>query len=767
MDEHNADMARQIAALAARVEQLEREVSRLTSAASIAPPAPAAVPAPVTPPPYTPPRPAPIAPPPPRSPEPPATPPPFPPRWRPPASARSKPKEPEDGGLDLERLIGGRWYALIGAIIVVIGVALFFKWAYDQGWLRVPPLGRCLGGALFGFAMLAAGEWARRRGHLAAAAGLSGAGVGILYVVVYAAYALYELIGGGPAFVLLAAAAALGIAVAARARLPVLAALAMLGAFAAPVLLYREAGHPLVLPIYLLSLLTLGLVLSGWLGRGFTSLRTLAWWGTAILGGIWAVSQDPPWEPASLIFLALVWAALHAELFVTADKERLAVRSKGSRLRSVGGPVALSFSATAWAVVLGVVVVKDWGVMPDWSVPAAGFAATLTLAQLFAGIVLSLRERPETDTERLGVALATQAGALLIATVAMGIAGWLQAVAWLALGLAAVAAGRWLGTRKLDAYGLVVLCIAAVRILFFQVALPAGSPTAELAGLHLTQGSVLFLCAGVAWWLAARLLLIGDTPVWRPTAVTAAAVGLVLLGLAPVHPETRAFPLAIAWTALCVGAAALRPFEPRLRPDLIGLVGTVAPALVVVLGYPWDVWVDDAGHRPGLYPALWLGLLVAAAQVLLVLWASLAPRTLVARTLGSAGLIAATALVLGVTTLEVARSAALLMPDATAERAAVSLWWGLFAFALLGVGFWKRSAAARRSGLALLAVATLKAVVFDLADVSQGGRVVSFIVLGLLMLAVAVVYGKLSALLIQGRAEPPAEPAGSAPADLL
>ncbi len=54
-------------------------------------------------------------------------------------------------------------------------------------------------------------------------------------------------------------------------------------------------------------------------------------------------------------------------------------------------------------------------------------------------------------------------------------------------------------------------------------------------------------------------------------------------------------------------------------------------------------------------------------------------------------------------------------------------------------GMMRGYAELRRTGLVLLAVATGKAVIFDLTDVSAGWRVASFLVLGLIMLSVAVV----------------------------
>jgi uncharacterized membrane protein len=108
---------------------------------------------------------------------------------------------------------------------------------------------------------------------------------------------------------------------------------------------------------------------------------------------------------------------------------------------------------------------------------------------------------------------------------------------------------------------------------------------------------------------------------------------------------------------------------------------------------------------------------------------------------------AAIALLLSSTSLEIARIAGVMSSEPTARRAAVSIWWGLVAVGLIVAGFWRKIPAARHVGLGLLAVATAKAMVFDLSTVPPIWRVASFVGLGLLMLGVAVGYARASARL--------------------
>ena len=69
-----------------------------------------------------------------------------------------------------------------------------------------------------------------------------------------------------------------------------------------------------------------------------------------------------------------------------------------------------------------------------------------------------------------------------------------------------------------------------------------------------------------------------------------------------------------------------------------------------------------------------------------------------------------------------------------------SAWFMLFGAVLLASGFWKRSAFLRWQALLLLAVSIGKVFLVDVSELSQGYRIVSFLGLGALLLAVSFVY---------------------------
>jgi uncharacterized membrane protein len=59
---------------------------------------------------------------------------------------------------------------------------------------------------------------------------------------------------------------------------------------------------------------------------------------------------------------------------------------------------------------------------------------------------------------------------------------------------------------------------------------------------------------------------------------------------------------------------------------------------------------------------------------------------------------------------------------------------------LMVIGFLRRSAFVRWQALLLIAATTFKVFVYDVSQLDRGYRIVSFIVLGVLLLAISFVY---------------------------
>ena len=132
---------------------------------------------------------------------PPVTPPP------PPPPPDRQPAEPEMG---FEERLGTQWTVWVGGVALALGGFFLVRYSIEQGWFG--PGMRIFLGALLALALIAAGEWARRKENLSGIGGvpaahipsiLTAAGTAVAYADIWAAYALYEFIGAGAAFVLL------------------------------------------------------------------------------------------------------------------------------------------------------------------------------------------------------------------------------------------------------------------------------------------------------------------------------------------------------------------------------------------------------------------------------------------------------------------------------------------------------------------------------------------------------------------------------------
>jgi uncharacterized membrane protein len=145
----------------------------------------------------------------------------------------------------------------VGGIALALGGVFLVRYTIQQG--LIGPGVRIALGALLAAALVAIGEWSRRRERLAGIPGLpaadipsilTAAGTVVAYATVYAAYALYEFLPPGAAFILLGIVALLTLA-AALLHGPALAGLGVIGAFGTPLLVASDKPDYWALYIYI------------------------------------------------------------------------------------------------------------------------------------------------------------------------------------------------------------------------------------------------------------------------------------------------------------------------------------------------------------------------------------------------------------------------------------------------------------------------------------------------------------------------------------
>ncbi len=161
-----------------------------------------------------------------------------------------------------EFFLGGNAVVRIGSVILFFGVAFLLRYLAEH--TRVPIEWRLAGIALGGVALLVVG-WRLRVSRTGYALALQGAGVGVLYLTVFAALRLYALLPAAIAFPLLAAVAILLGVLAVLQNSLSLAILGVVGGFLAPVLASTGQGSHVALFSYY------ALLNAGILGRSISS----------------------------------------------------------------------------------------------------------------------------------------------------------------------------------------------------------------------------------------------------------------------------------------------------------------------------------------------------------------------------------------------------------------------------------------------------------------------------------------------------------------
>ena len=216
----------------------------------------------------------------------------------------------------VEQTLTSKWMVWVGGVALALGGAFLVKFTIDEGLLG--PGMRILLGLLAAAAMMVTGEWLRRRGRLGrffedapdyVPAALTAAGVFTAFATLYAAYALYDMLGPLPTFALLAGVAVLGLLMSLM-HGPFLALLGLAGAFVIPMLVSTDSPNAWTLFGYLLAV---GI-------GGLGVIRHRDWWRTswAIVVGaagwpvLWAVTQWHQGDalPVGLYALAMSGAFL-------------------------------------------------------------------------------------------------------------------------------------------------------------------------------------------------------------------------------------------------------------------------------------------------------------------------------------------------------------------------------------------------------------------------------------------------------------------------
>lgn len=180
-------------------------------------------------------------------------------------------EEPVKQKRNFEKFIGENLFGKIGIVVLIIGVGFFVKYAIDKNWINETTrtiMGYMLSGALLGIG------YKLHKKYRTYSSLLAGGAFGIAYVTTAVAFHYYHLFSSTVAFAILVGTTALMTALAWITDKRELATIALVGGFIAPFIASNGDGNMTVLCTYLLILNV---------GMTFVALRKL-WSELPLLG---------------------------------------------------------------------------------------------------------------------------------------------------------------------------------------------------------------------------------------------------------------------------------------------------------------------------------------------------------------------------------------------------------------------------------------------------------------------------------------------------
>ena len=491
-----------------------------------------------------------------------------------PTPAQDKPPQPAD--ISSEEA-SGRIIGRIGIAAVVIGMAFFLKYAFDNNW--VGPSGRVCIGLIIGVVVMALGQKLRAK-YLGYSDLLMGGGMVILYLSMYASYGFYHLVDPMMAFLGMIVVTAVGAFISITNATETLSGVALIGGFLTPFFIGTPELGPWVVFTYI-TILNAG-TLAILLYKKWPYLVVISLIGTWIYFGQWYdLSYTSDLLIPTLIFLFTQFLIFNGSSFI---------RLIGKKIKAIEiDYIVISITAVGFASVVYHMLMPTYEHMVSIiAVLLAGFYGAISL--------ITYKENPEDKSLSIflpGVAVAFLTCAIPIEFSGPWIAAWMFVEAIVLYIIASTAS-----SRGYQIMGVVVYILGLINVLSYigTYVRPAGyvvffnGPFIMLAFATVTAYAISFVYY--------RYGSVSDEVQKRGIAVftilanviTLYALTLQIVQYYSMQPTIQvgavSTTISILWAlyaALLIGIGFARRYVPVRR---MGMVLFIITAFKVVL----DVW---------------------------------------------------------------------------------------------------------------------------------------------------------------------------------
>jgi hypothetical protein len=170
------------------------------------------------------------------------------------AKEKKAEKQNQDGSFEVQ--VGGKIATWVGIVAVTMAVGFFLRYAFQMGYIS--ETARVIMGIIFGIGLIVTGEFTRKK-YREYGSVLTGGGLGILYLSIFASFAFYHLVPQPVAFLGMIITTLVGVILSVKYDSLPLAIFAQLGGLITPILLSTDQNQPNALFFYLV-ILNLGIL---------------------------------------------------------------------------------------------------------------------------------------------------------------------------------------------------------------------------------------------------------------------------------------------------------------------------------------------------------------------------------------------------------------------------------------------------------------------------------------------------------------------------
>ncbi|HTK33355.1 MAG TPA: DUF2339 domain-containing protein [Candidatus Paceibacterota bacterium] len=342
----------------------------------------------------------------------------------------------------------GRILGRIGIAAVLIGVAFFLKYAFDNNWIG--PAGRVMIGIIAGLGFLGVGQYIRSK-YLQYSDLIMGGGIAILYLSVFSAHSFYNLIDSGTTGIFMFLVTLLAFAISITNATQTLALVSVIGAFATPTLVGSHDNAMMTLFMYM-TLINVG-VLGISFFKKWPRLNLASFVGTAINFMMWFgafyVSTDMPPVLLFCIVTFLIFLVAQVARGITAG-----VKADEADYLLMG------VNAFSFATIVYVLLNPQYH-------NVLGFASVL-VAAIYMIVVFMVNKANPQDTA-LNIFLPGLAVVFLSIAVPLQFSGPWIAVAWFIEACVLYAIASVISNRGFQVMGLIVYCLGLFDYLYWYL----------------------------------------------------------------------------------------------------------------------------------------------------------------------------------------------------------------------------------------------------------------------------------------------------------